>query len=78
MDCHLRVAETSALLPSMQYMYTTPRDFLDFINKFRDLAKEKREEVLQLQRHLNVGLTKLLETATTVPKSGRWVSAVAS
>ena len=47
-------------------MYTTPRDFLEFIRQFRLLVSGNVETVLEQQKRLNVGLAKLVETAETV------------
>ena len=46
--------------------YLTPRHFLDFTDQFVKLHGEKREELEEQQRHLNVGLDKIRETASKV------------
>jgi dynein heavy chain 1 len=46
--------------------YLTPRHFLDFVNQFTKLHSEKREDLEEQQRHLNVGLDKLRETVEKV------------
>lgn len=46
--------------------YTTPRHFLDFVAQFTRVFNEKREEVEEQQRHLNIGLEKLLDTVEKV------------
>ncbi|KAH5246879.1 dynein heavy chain [Parastagonospora nodorum] len=43
-------------------MYLTPRHFLDFVAQYVTLYSEKREDLEEQQRHLNVGLEKLHET----------------
>lgn len=42
--------------------YITPRHYLDFISHFVKLFDEKREQLEDNQRHLNMGLEKLEET----------------
>ncbi|WVN87983.1 uncharacterized protein L203_103180 [Cryptococcus depauperatus CBS 7841] len=49
-----------------KYNHVTPRHFLDFINHYVRLFNEKKEELEEQQRHLNVGLDKLRETVTQV------------
>ncbi|KAI9667857.1 MAG: hypothetical protein M1821_000676 [Bathelium mastoideum] len=46
--------------------FLTPRHFLDFVDQFVKLYGEKREELEDQQRHLNVGLEKLRETVDKV------------
>ncbi len=46
--------------------YTSPRDFLDFIDHFVSIYQEKRSQLEDQQRHLAIGLGKLNETAETV------------
>jgi len=46
--------------------YLTPRHFLDFVAQYVKLYNEKREELEEQQRHLNVGLEKLRETVVQV------------
>lgn len=46
--------------------YLTPRHFLDFVAQYVKLYNEKREELEEQQRHLNVGLEKLHETVDQV------------
>eukprot|EP01064_Diplonema_japonicum_P034641 TRINITY_DN7253_c0_g2_i1.p1 TRINITY_DN7253_c0_g2~~TRINITY_DN7253_c0_g2_i1.p1 ORF type:complete len:4818 (+),score=1605.91 TRINITY_DN7253_c0_g2_i1:85-14538(+) len=48
--------------------FITPRHYLDFIAQFKHLYKEKREQVLDQQMHLNTGLTKLDDTTNQVNK----------
>jgi dynein heavy chain 1 len=42
--------------------YLTPRHFLDFVHQYVKLYNEKREDLEDQQRHLNVGLEKLRDT----------------
>ncbi|KAK4543545.1 hypothetical protein LTR36_005440 [Oleoguttula mirabilis] len=46
--------------------YLTPRQFLDFVAQFVKLFNEKRDDLEEQQRHLNVGLEKLHETVDKV------------
>ncbi|KAH8681293.1 dynein heavy chain, N-terminal region 1-domain-containing protein [Xylariales sp. PMI_506] len=46
--------------------YLTPRHFLEFVQQYRHLYKEKREDLEEQQRHLNVGLDKLRDTVEKV------------
>lgn len=46
--------------------YVTPRHFLDFIAQYAKVFTEKREELEEQQRHLNVGLDKLHSTVNQV------------
>ncbi|KAJ3021261.1 hypothetical protein HKX48_008890 [Thoreauomyces humboldtii] len=46
--------------------HVTPRHYLDFINHYVRLFNEKREDLEDRQRHLNVGLDKLRETVVKV------------
>ncbi|KAK5121795.1 hypothetical protein LTR85_004670 [Meristemomyces frigidus] len=46
--------------------YLTPRQFLDFVAQFVQLFNEKRDDLEEEQRHLNVGLEKLHETVDKV------------
>ena len=48
--------------------FITPRHYLDFIGQFKLLYKEKREQVLDQQMHLNHGLQKLEDTTQQVNK----------
>lgn len=47
-------------------IYLTPRQFLDFVTQFVSLFNEKRDDLEEQQRHLNVGLDKLRETVDKV------------
>lgn len=46
--------------------FLTPRHFLDFVDQYVRLFDEKREELEEQQRHLNVGLEKLRDTVDKV------------
>ncbi|KAK9349302.1 dynein heavy chain, N-terminal region 1-domain-containing protein [Lipomyces starkeyi] len=46
--------------------YATPRHFLDFLAQFGKIFNEKRDELEEQQRHLNVGLEKLQDTVEKV------------
>lgn len=46
--------------------FVTPRHYLDFISHFVKLFNEKREDLEDQQRHLNVGLDRLRETVAKV------------
>ncbi|KAL8861740.1 MAG: hypothetical protein Q9178_001941 [Gyalolechia marmorata] len=46
--------------------YLTPRHFLDFVAQYVRLFGEKREELEEQQRHLNIGLEKLRDTVDKV------------
>ncbi|RMZ76007.1 hypothetical protein DV738_g5168, partial [Chaetothyriales sp. CBS 135597] len=46
--------------------YLTPRHYLDFVAQFVKLFHEKREDLEDQQRHLNVGLEKLRATVDKV------------
>ncbi|XP_043279701.1 dynein heavy chain, cytoplasmic isoform X3 [Venturia canescens] len=47
-------------------MAITPRHYLDFINHFVKLYREKRSDLEEQQLHLNVGLSKIAETVEQV------------
>lgn len=46
--------------------FLTPRHFLDFVDQCVQLFNEKREDLEEQQRHLNVGLEKLRDTVAKV------------
>jgi dynein heavy chain 1 len=46
--------------------FLTPRHFLDFVSQYVKLYNEKREDLEEQQRHLNVGLEKLKDTVDKV------------
>ncbi|KAI2606831.1 cytoplasmic dynein heavy chain [Hypoxylon fragiforme] len=46
--------------------FLTPRHFLDFVAQYVKLYDEKREDLEEQQRHLNVGLDKLRDTVEKV------------
>jgi dynein heavy chain 1 len=51
-----------------KFNYITPRDYLDFINHFIRIQKEKKAELEEQQFHINTGLNKLKETEDEVFK----------
>ncbi|KAJ3107335.1 Cytoplasmic dynein 1 heavy chain 1, partial [Phlyctochytrium bullatum] len=51
--------------------HVTPRHYLDFINHFVKLYFEKREDLEEQQRHLNIGLEKLRDTVLKVEELRR-------
>ena len=51
--------------------YLTPRHFLDFVAQCVKLFTEKRDELEEQQRHLNVGLEKLRDTVDKVSELRR-------
>ncbi|KAK4618664.1 Dynein heavy chain, cytoplasmic [Fulvia fulva] len=51
--------------------FLTPRQFLDFVAQFVKLFNEKRDDLEEQQRHLNVGLDKLRETVDKVSELKR-------
>ncbi|KAK3075938.1 Dynein heavy chain cytoplasmic, partial [Coniosporium uncinatum] len=61
---HHSVGRLNARLQKQQskVTYLTPRHFLDFVSQYNRLYHEKREDLEEQQRHLNVGLDKLRET----------------
>ncbi|KAL8276643.1 hypothetical protein RQP46_010992 [Phenoliferia psychrophenolica] len=65
---HMTMYETNAKLARRQGRtnYVTPRHYLDFINQYVRLFNEKRDELEEQQRHLNVGLEKLRTTVVQV------------
>ena len=62
----LHKANARALKRGGRIMAITPRHFLDFINHFVKLMKEKRDGLEEEQLHLNVGLNKIAETVGQV------------
>ncbi|KAI8974487.1 dynein heavy chain [Pilobolus umbonatus] len=65
---HQSLYDINAKLSKRQgrYNYATPRHFLDFISHYVRLYNEKREDLEEQQRHLNVGLEKLKDTVIKV------------
>lgn len=65
---HTSMYETNRRLSRRQgrINYATPRHYLDFINQYVRLFNEKRDELEEQQRHLNVGLDKLRTTVIQV------------
>merc|ERR1711899_171728 len=62
----LHKANKKTLKRGGRVMAITPRHFLDFINHFVKLMKEKRDGLEEEQLHLNVGLNKIAETVGQV------------
>ncbi|KAK5078141.1 dynein heavy chain [Lithohypha guttulata] len=65
---HNSVHKINLLLEKQQGVktYLTPRHYLDFVAQFVRLYHEKREDLEDQQRHLNVGLEKLRDTVDKV------------
>ena len=65
---HHSVDKINARLEKQQgtVSYLTPRQYLDFVAHFGKLFQEKREDLEDQQRHLNVGLDKLRDTVDKV------------
>jgi len=65
---HYSVHTTNQRLERQQGIVThlTPRHYLDFVAQFVKLFHEKREDLEDQQRHLNVGLEKLRDTVDKV------------
>lgn len=65
---HYSVHKINELLEKQQGIktYLTPRHYLDFVAQFVRLFHEKREDLEDQQRHLNVGLEKLRDTVDKV------------
>ncbi|BGP05267.1 dynein heavy chain [Rhodotorula toruloides] len=65
---HQSMYESNARLARRQgrVNHATPRHYLDFVNQYVRLFNEKRDELEEQQRHLNVGLDKLRETVVQV------------
>lgn len=65
---HMSMYETNAKLARRQGRtnFVTPRHYLDFINQYVRIFNEKRDELEEQQRHLNVGLDKLRTTVVQV------------
>lgn len=65
---HYSLQRFNAKLQKQQGKITflTPRHFLDFVAQYVKLYNEKREDLEEQQRHLNVGLDKLRDTVEKV------------
>lgn len=65
---HYSIQRFNAKLQKQQGKVTflTPRHFLDFVAQYVKLYNEKREDLEEQQRHLNVGLEKLRDTVDKV------------
>ncbi|KAJ1675219.1 dynein heavy chain, partial [Spiromyces aspiralis] len=65
---HKSLAVVNARLAQRQgrINYVTPRHYLDFIQHYVRLYRERQEDLEEQQRHLNVGLDKLYATVNQV------------
>lgn len=65
---HFSIAQTNRVLARQKghLNHVTPRHYLDFIAHYVRLFNEKREELEEQQRHLNVGLDKMQSTVVQV------------
>lgn len=65
---HLSIDAANARLLRLQgrHNYVTPRHYLDLISHFSRLVRTKKQELEEEQRHLNMGLDKLIETEEQV------------
>ncbi|KAI9324197.1 ATP-binding dynein motor region D5-domain-containing protein [Zopfochytrium polystomum] len=70
---HMSLYEINAKLSRRQgrYNHVTPRHYLDFINHYVKLFHERREDLEEQQRHLNVGLDKVGDTVIKVEELWR-------
>ena len=62
----LRAFNEKLLKQQGKVTFLTPRHFLDFVAQYVKLYNEKREDLEEQQRHLNVGLEKLRDTVDKV------------
>ncbi|KAJ9053275.1 dynein heavy chain [Entomophthora muscae] len=65
---HMTLYDVNSKLSKRQgrHNHVTPRHYLDFINHYVQLHSEKREDLEEQQRHLNIGLDKLHDTVVQV------------
>ncbi|KAI8619674.1 dynein heavy chain [Chytriomyces sp. MP71] len=65
---HKSLHEVNTKLSRSQgrYNHVTPRHYLDFINHYVKLYHEKRSDLEERQRHINVGLDKMKDTVLKV------------
>lgn len=49
----------------------TPKSYLSFINGYKTIYREKREEIGELARRMNTGLDKLMEASESVAQLSR-------
>ena len=68
MHIHLAVKHATEKMTrrSARRHYISPRDYLDLIKNFVSVVAEKREQLEELQLHINIGLDKLASTQTSV------------
>ncbi|KAJ1950138.1 dynein heavy chain, partial [Linderina macrospora] len=62
----VRVANARLAKRRGRIAHVTPRHYLDFIQQFKGMFFDRREELEEQQRHLNVGLDKLQATVVQV------------
>ena len=62
----MRIFNQRLLSQQNRLTYLTPRHYLDFVAQYVRLFHEKRDNLEEQQRHLNVGLEKLRETVDKV------------
>ncbi|KAI5307442.1 hypothetical protein KEM55_008266, partial [Ascosphaera atra] len=62
----LRKVNQRLLKQQERITFLTPRHYLDFVAQYVQLFNEKREDLEEQQRHLNVGLEKLRDTVDKV------------
>jgi dynein heavy chain len=67
---HVSVARKSAVFYDVlrRYNYVTPTSYLELLQTFKSVLNLKREEVGTLRNRLQIGLDKLMSTATDVAK----------
>lgn len=67
-NIHLAVKQATEKMTrrSARRHYISPRDYLDLIKNFVSVVAEKREQLEELQLHINVGLDKLASTQISV------------
>ncbi|KAI9339082.1 dynein heavy chain [Obelidium mucronatum] len=70
---HKSLYELNAKLGRSQgrFNHVTPRHYLDFINHYVKLYNEKRSDLEEQQKHINVGLDKMKDTVVKVEELRR-------
>ena len=51
--------------------HVTPKSYLSFINGYKAIYSEKREQIDELARRMNTGLDKLMEASESVTQLSR-------
>ena len=51
--------------------HVTPKSYLSFINGYKSIYSEKREQIDELARRMNTGLDKLMEASESVTQLSR-------